>query len=159
MTKLNDRGYSFLGSFKLFIDQFQNAEMKKLNGYRPTHKNKWLFIKHGFLTHQELMLLEFYADIVDFDQKHEGFGTFVTDFREMEKIFRMSDSSLRNWHNKLLGLGFIKTTGKQSRYKLACVKRYIEPSWGGEPNKFASAEVDQSVGFLLQQFGIDTQTI
>lgn len=133
--------------------------MKKLNGYRPTHKNKWLFTEYCILTFQELALLEFYADIVDFDKNHDGFGTFITDFIEMERIFRMSDSSLRNWHNELLRLGFIKATGKQSRYRLACFKRFIEPSWGGEPDKFAKSEVNQPIGFLLQQFGIDPQTI
>lgn len=134
--------------------------MRKLNGHRPTHRNKWLFIKHGILTIQELSLLEFYADLQDFDQGHENHGKFITDFNEMETIFLKSDSSIRNWHNRLLSLGFIKPTSTRGKYQLVCFERYITPGvWGGQAGKYAELEKDQPVERVLQYFGIKVQEV
>ena len=138
------------------------TRLKKLNGYRPTHRNKWLFIQNGILSLQELGLLEFYADNVDFDwNRPSSLGLFEIDFEEIAKIFnRSSDSTIRIWHDKLLKLGFIEETEHKRIFKLACFKRYITPGfWRGEAGKYAESEKDQPFEIITQNFGLNLQTI
>lgn len=133
--------------------------MRKLNGYRSSHRNRWLFLKHGILSLQELSLLDFYADILDFDRNKQSFGLFEVQFEELAKVFNCkSDSTVRNWHVKLLDLGFIIPTNKPRVFKLACFERYITPGfWGGKSAEYAKLEKDQPIGIILQSFGIDLQ--
>lgn len=134
--------------------------MKKLNGYRPTHKNKWLFIQHGILSVQELALLEFYADILDFDKNHPKHGTFEVDFNELQPVFCKAPNTLRNWHNRLLKLGFIKESPKKNIFELVCFSRYITPGfWGGKAADYARQETNQPVEIILQNFGIELQQV
>lgn len=135
--------------------------MRKLNGYRVTHRNKWLLIKHGVLSVQELSLLEFYADIFDFDKDHEAFGSLNVDFSEIAKVFNCkSENTVRNWHNKLLRLGFISKVQKRNVYMLSCFLRYISPGhWGGKASDYAKSEANQSFGIILQNLGLSSQTI
>ncbi|KKQ73703.1 MAG: hypothetical protein US96_C0055G0002 [Candidatus Woesebacteria bacterium GW2011_GWB1_38_5b] len=133
----------------------------KLNGYRPTHKNKWFFIKYGILNIQELALLEYYADIFDFDKNHRTFGLFEINFEEIASIFSCkSANTVRNWHNKLLKLGFIRKTELKYVYELSCHLRYINPGkWGGQAVHFQEIEKDQPIEVILQSFGINLQSI
>lgn len=135
--------------------------MKKLNGYRTSHRNKWFFIQNGILSIQELSLLEFYADIFDFDKHHQSFGKFPVNFEEIAAVFNCSSpNTVRNWHGKLLKLGFIKRTEAKNIYELSCFLRYISPGvWQGKAAEYAEAEKDQTIGNLLQNFGIDLQQI
>lgn len=135
--------------------------MRKLNGYRPTHRNKWLFIKEDILNVQELALLEFYADIFDFDKKHKTFGLFEVDFTKFKQMFCCkSENTIRNWHNKLLKLGFIKKTGKKHIYFLSCPERYTTPGkWEGKAGYYQGLEKDQPVDVVLQNIGVNFQTI
>lgn len=136
--------------------------IKKLNGYRASHKNKWLFIKHGILSIQELALLEFYADIFDFDPKHNAtVGQFPVNFEEVARVFSCSRNTVRNWHSKLLKLGFIKKTSDKNIYLLSCYSRYTTPSvrFEGEAAVYAKQEADQSIEIILQNFGIDSQLV
>lgn len=130
--------------------------MKALNGWRPTHKNKWLFIKHDILSLQELALLECYADIFDFDNKHTGYSYFEVYFEEIALIFRKSENTIRNWHNKLLSLGFIEKTTRIHKYKIKTPERYITSGkWKGEADYYAKLEKDQSIEIILSNFGIE----
>lgn len=132
----------------------------KLNGYRPTHRNKWLFLKHEILNVQELAFLEFCADFVDFDKNHEDYGLFEIDFVDVSKIFCCSKNTVRNWLKKLLDIGFIKKSEKRSHFRMSCHERYINPGhWGGRASEYAKKEKDQPVGIILQNFDIDSQTI
>lgn len=110
---------------------------------------------------QELALLEFYADIFDFDKNHQSFGFFAADFEEIAMLFDCkSTNTVRNWHNKLLKLGFIKKMGLKNVYELTCYLRYINPGhWGGKANEYTNAEKDQSIKIILQSFGIDLHSI
>lgn len=133
--------------------------MKKLNGYRASHRNKWLLIKHKILTLQELSLLEFYVDIMDFDCRHEKFSEFEVDFKEIKEIFNCkSPTTIRNWHSKLLLLGFISKTEKRGFYKISCPKRYISPGkWQGEASFYSRAEKGLAIENILSNFGINLQ--
>lgn len=135
--------------------------MKKLNGYRPSHKNRWQFIEHGILSLQELSYLDYCADTMDFDPDHESHGRFRTDFDTAKIIFRCkSETTVRNWHNRLLDVGFIRKTTVRGEYELACFKRYIASGkWGGQPGKYAELEKNQPIAIILQNFGIETQRI
>lgn len=135
--------------------------MKKLNGYRASHRNKWLLIQNKILSIQELTLLEFYADIFDFDKDHQTFGKFPVNFEEIAAVFDCSSTNtVRNWHGRLLKLGFIKRTGTKNIYELSCFLRYISPGvWQGKAAEYAEAEKDQSIGKLLHNFGIELQQI
>lgn len=133
--------------------------MKKLNGYRPTHRNKWRFIQEGLLNIQELALLEFYADIFDFDSRHDEVGLFEVDFHKISKIFNCSVNTIRNWHNKLLKVGFIQRTDNKNLYSLSCYLRYVTPGyWKGEAAKYVEIENNQPVEVILQSFGINLQS-
>lgn len=132
----------------------------KLNGYRPTHRNKWLFLQHGILNVQELAFLEFCADLVDFDKNHENYGLFEIDLVVVTKIFCCSENTIRNWLKKLLNIGFIKKTEKRGYFRMSCHERYINPGrWDGRAPEYAKKEKDQPVAIILQNFGIDLQTI
>jgi hypothetical protein len=133
---------------------------RKLNGYRCSHRNKWLLISCGVLTMQELSLLEFYADIFDFDKNHPNCGLFEVDFHAIAQIFNKSNNTIRNWHNRLLNLGFIKSTNKRKAYRLVIHERYTSPGfWEGKAAKYAKQEKDQPIEIILQNFGINLQKI
>jgi hypothetical protein len=134
--------------------------MKKLNGYRPTHRNRWKLIAGGILTLQHLSLLEYFADIVDFDYKHEKYGLFEIDFYEIKQIFNCSENTIRGWHKQLLLLGFIEKTTKLHWYKLVCNDSYInQGEKKGRPDEYAKIEKDQPIEIILQSFGLNLQTI
>lgn len=134
--------------------------MKKLNGYRPTHRNKWKLITTGVLTLPELSLLEYYADIVDFDYRHGSHGLIEVYFDEIAAIFDNSESTIRNWHKVLLTLGFIQETSKKHILKLTCFERYISPGcWKGKAAEYGEKEKDQPIEIILYSFGINFQTV
>lgn len=133
----------------------------KLNGYRASHRNKWLLIKNRVLSLQEVAYLEFCADIMCFDWKKQEYGTFKTNFKEISNLFDCkSETTVRNWHNKLLRIGFIQSTNQKNVYKLTCHARYITPGfWKGEASQYAEQEKDQPIEHILQNFGLILQNI
>lgn len=134
----------------------------RLNGYRVSHRNKWYFIQHGILSVQELALLEFYVDLFCFNPSQPNFGTFKVNFEEVQDVFHCkSDTTVRNWHKRLLEVGFIKTTNNPHVFELICSKRYIGQSLKikGEANKYQLLEQNQPIETILQSFGIDFQSI
>ena len=134
--------------------------MKKLNGYRLSHRNKWLFIKHELLSIQELSLLEFYADIVDFDFRHEEkYGLFEVDFIEISSYFGRKQGIIRQWHNKLLTIGLVNKTNKRHIFRLTCHQRYfLAGKWKGKANHYQEIEKNQPIEIILQSFDINFQT-
>jgi len=134
--------------------------MKKLNGYRPSHRNKWKFIEHGVLKVQELALLEYYADIMDFDKHHDKFGHFEVDYKEISIHFNNTENTIRGWHIELLRKGLIKKTTDKKTYILSCFERYIgSGKWGGKADHFAKLEKNQSPAVMFQNFGTNFQFI
>jgi len=131
-----------------------------LNGYRPSHRNKWRLVQYGILNIQELALLEFYADIVVFDKKKPNYGSFKTDFGAFAKVFNCkSENTVRNWHSKLLELGFIKRTTDRNIYHLLNHERYISPGWsGGKAAYYVGLEKNQPIGVILQNLGVSPQS-
>lgn len=131
------------------------------NGYRPTHRNKWLMIAEGWLTLQEVMLLEYYADQTVFDpSKSETYGSFVVNIPTISKIFRKSNNTIRNWHNGLQTKGLIHLVEKPNVYQLASFQRYMNPGrWKGKAGEFAHSEKNQWVEHIFQLIGVSPQII
>lgn len=97
----------------------------KLKGYRVSHRNKWLVLQQDVLTIQELMLLEFYIDISDFDSRHAKFGVFEVFLDEISEVFGKSQDSIRIWHKGLLSKKFIAPYDiKRKLYQLKNPRRY-----------------------------------
>ncbi|PIR58591.1 MAG: hypothetical protein COU69_04680 [Candidatus Pacebacteria bacterium CG10_big_fil_rev_8_21_14_0_10_56_10] len=132
--------------------KIDNSEYRrKLNGYRCSHRNRWLLLSAKIISLQALSLLEFYIDISDFDQKHEAYGTYQVYFDEIAKIFTCSQGTIRNWHKELVMLKLISPTKKKGVYKLYVPKRYISPGfWRGEASTYAKEEKGQSVEVIFQ---------
>jgi len=125
----------------------------KLVGYRASHRNRWLLIKKGILTHQEFLLLELYLDIMDFDKKHDKFGTFEVFFDEIGDVFNKSEDSIRAWHKGLVAKGFVQIFDKKRRlFQIKTPLRYITgEAWGGKANQYVKEESsDKSLEYLLK---------
>lgn len=126
------------------------------NGYRPSHRNKWLLLQHKVLTKEELLLFEYYLDQMDFDIRHTQFGTFQIDFAELSKLFgysvNKSNTSIRPKHNKLLKLGFIHSTTDKSVFSIHNPERYIAQTnkWQGKAEDFRRSEMNQSIETVVR---------
>ena len=132
----------------------------KLNGYRPSHRNKWKFLKERVLTMQELLLYEYILDQFDFDTSHEKFGTFEFYLDDVAPVFDKQPNSVRSWLNGLLTKGFIEKTNRKYLYQLVCPLKYIGPGFQkGEAAQFAKLDKDQSIEQILQNMGIKFQSI
>ena len=124
---------------------------QKLNGYRCTHRNRWLLISSGIVSLQALSLFEFYIDISDFDQNHKNHGTFQVNFPEIAVIFICSQGTIRNWHKELLNLELISPSGQKGIYYLSIPRRYTPPGfWRGEASYHAKLEKNQTAETILQ---------
>lgn len=132
----------------------------QLNGYRASHRNKWLYIRNGLLSVQELALLEYYADAMDFDRSHPKFSLVEIDFDRIARVFSCSPNTIRNWHKRLLSVGFIRKTSKLHWFEVVCAPRYINPGfWKGEAAQYAEKEKGQPLETILQNFEINLQPI
>ena len=97
----------------------------KLNGYRASHRNRWLLIKNRVLTPQEFLLFEYYLDSMDFDSRHSNFGTFEAYLDEVALDFDKKPDTIQDWHNKLLSKSFIELVNKKRRlFKVKSPERY-----------------------------------
>ena len=136
--------------------------MTKLNGYRASHRNRWLLLQNKALTLREFILFEFYLDSMDFDQKHDKFGTFEVFFDEIAEIFNKKKDAVRNWHNGLVSKGFIKLFDKKRRlFEVKTPLRYLTGGrWGGKAGSFAKEEKNnQSLESLLENICFSPQKV
>ncbi len=133
---------------------------KKLNGYRCSHRNKWLFIKNEVLSIQSLVLWQFYIDISDFDKKHNDYGLFCVDFEKICKIFNNSSNTIRNWHKELIKVGLIKATEDKHVFRILVMDRYISPGfWGGKAAEYVEKEKGKSIEEILKIIGIGNKSV
>ncbi len=123
----------------------------KLNGYRASHRNRWLLLKNGVLTAQEFLLFEFYLDSMDFDLDHENFGLFVAFTEETTQYFNKEEETIKDWHNGLLNKGFIELVNKKrEQFRIKSPKRYVT-AFGGKAKEFAKEEKNTpTLDFILQ---------
>lgn len=133
--------------------------LRKLNGHRPSHRNKWFLVQMGILNMQEMSFYDYCADLTDFDHKHQQYGTFELDFSTCSSFLNVSQNTVRNWANYLIYLGLMEKVEKE-RYRIKNFERYIAQSkqWQGTSNTCSQKEKSQSVGIIFQALGIDLQT-
>ena len=126
----------------------------KLNGYRPSHRNKWKFLKEGILTTQEFLLYEYILDQFDFDPSHEKFGMFELYLDEVSTVFNKQSGSVRSWLNGLLTKGFVEKTNRKYLFKLISPLKHINPGFQkGEAAQFAKLDKDQPIDLrILEKF-------
>lgn len=133
------------------INTTQLPYKNKFNGYRCSHRNRWLLVAYKKITIQPLMLFDFYIDISDFDHKHTTYGTFQVNYSKIATLFHCSENTIRNWHNALVKLNLIHPTDEKQIFKLQNPERYIAPGvWRGQASGYAKEEKNQTVETLLQ---------
>ena len=131
-----------------------------LNGYRPSHRNKWWFVSEGILKPQQLMLLEFYTDLMGFDYRNKKRGLVTANFNKIASCFKNSPNTIRGWHKRLLEIGLVKKTEIKGDYYLTCYERYIGPGkWKGKATQYVDLEKNQPAEVMFQNFGINLQAI
>lgn len=136
-----------------------NFYRPKLNGYRCSHRNRWLLLNR-VLSPQAFLLFEFYLDIFDFDYKHLSFGHFTVKFDRLSNIFSCSPSSIRSWHNEIKQSGLIQETDERSIYKLVNPLRYINMGfWRGQSSLFSKVEKNQTAEIIFQQMKSELQNV
>lgn len=126
------------------------------NGYRPSHRNRWLLLQHKILTKEELLLFEYYLDQMDFDFRHVQFGTFQVNFSELSQLFgykvNKSNNSIRSKHNKLLEVGLIYPTRDSNFFAIKNPERYIAETsiWKGKASTFRKNEMDKPTEVVIE---------
>lgn len=123
----------------------------KLNGYRASHRNRWLLIKSKVLTPQEFLLFEYYLDSMDFDSRHSNFGLFEAFLNEIALDFDKKEDTIQDWHNSLLEKGFIQLVDKKRKlFKVKTPERY-GTVLGCNAKEFAKNEKNTpTLDFILQ---------
>lgn len=122
----------------------------KLNGFRASHRNRWLLIKKGVLNIREFLLFEYYLDSIDFDTRHDNFGEFEAYHEDTAKIFNKEPDTVEDWHNSLLKKGFIKIFDeKRKLFKVKSPERY-GTVFGCKAGEFTENEkITPTLGFIL----------
>jgi hypothetical protein len=134
----------------------------KTNGFRPSHRNKWMLLQKKILDPISLLLFEYYLDQMDFDSKHKGYGCFEVSFQDITKLFGYSSTnSIRSRHNKLLKLGMISPTSKKHLFKVHNPERYVASTkkWRGFATDFMQEEKDQAPQKIFQYIGANIQLV
>ena len=112
----------------------------KLNGYRATHRNRWLLLQKRILTSQEFLLLEYFIDSMDFDHKHENYGLFTAYPEVIAEYFNKGVETINDWCNGLLNKSFIEIIDKKREvYRIKSPERY-GTVFGGKAPDFAKKE-------------------
>jgi len=123
----------------------------KLNGYRVTHRNRWILLQKRILTSQEFLLFEYYLDSMDFDHKHDNYGQFIAYPEVVAEYFNKGIETVNDWRNGLLNKSFIEIVDKKrSVFKIKFPERY-GVSFGGRAADFAKSEkLSQTLDNILQ---------
>lgn len=132
----------------------------KLNGYRPSHKNRWLLLKAGIISREGLLFWEYCLDQMQFDKRNPGYGTATVNFEEVMEYFHIkSPTTVRNWHNELTTKGFVREIDKRKHIlEIINCERYIE-GINGRVDEYAKKEKDQSIDQIKQSIGLNDQYV
>lgn len=131
------------------------------NGFRASHRNRWLMVKEGVLTVPEMVLLDFYIDKMNFSSTSEDVGTFDLDFVELEIYLDRKEKTIRALNKNLLEKGFIKWINP-NKYAVTHWERYIldkKDKTGGQAFKFQQQEYNLPIESLIQNLGINFQIV
>jgi len=128
------------------------------NGFRASHRNRWLFVKEGVLTIDEMVLLDFYIDKMNYSVKSEDAGTFDLDYEELKLFLHRGKSTISALNSSLMEKGFLKKINP-NKFAITCWKRYIleTAKGGGQAFHYEVEETNKSVERILQNLGINFQ--
>lgn len=79
----------------------------KINGFRSSHRNRWILLSNKYLSHQEFLLFEYFIDQLDFDSTHNNFQTFELNLDDLKNIFGKSTKTIQRWFKELKNKGLI----------------------------------------------------
>lgn len=134
----------------------------KLNGYRATHRNRWLLLTNKILSEKEFLLFEYYLDSMDWDLKHEKPGVLEVFFDELAVKFDKTPETVKEWHNGLLNKGFVCLYDKKRNiYEIKNPDRYaLDGRSGGKASKYYKEEnSNRTIDFLLQNISFSPDKI
>lgn len=79
-----------------------NSLLKKLKGYQRAPRGRFLLLKEGRLTQEELLLYELAVAITDWDPRHETYGTFEATNQEIADLLEWKSDTTPLKHKKSL---------------------------------------------------------
>lgn len=136
--------------------------MTKLNGYLALHRNTFYLLEHKTLNNNELLLWQYFISQMDFDPKHDKYGTFEYFPDEIGRdIFHKGKKTIETWFKRLERLRLVYLAdSKRSLWGIPNPARYVinSPQIHGEANQYEKKEKN-SYGKMLENIGIATEKI
>lgn len=134
----------------------------KLNGFRASHRNKWILVACRLITQQELSLYEYYVDVADFDPRHNVFGCFEDDLYQTANIFQYSSlTSVRSKRNKLVKIGLIRALRKRDWFQIPYYDRFLlsKHERYKKAHEYHSIEKELNIEIILKNYGVKQEFI
>ena len=133
------------------------------NGYRPSHRNRFLLIEHKVLTREEFVVFEYCLDQMGFDKKNEWFGKIYVNFQEIALVLNYSANppynSIREKIKKLIKLNILIPTNKANIYSIFNADRYVATTnlWKGKSRQFQQQEHNKPFSLVIQNIAQNFQ--
>ena len=128
------------------------------NGFRASHRNRWLLLEHRILDGRELLLWEFLIDQMDFDARHPKVGMFEFYPDEVAEIFaKKSSKTMDDWFRGLVEKGFVGLVDKtRSLYEIAAPTRYsADTRIGGKAASYVKEEMNYNLEELFTSWRVN----
>ena len=132
----------------------------KRNGFRPSHRNRWLLLREGLISREGILFWEYCIDQMLYDKRNRGYGTAEIDFGEVMEVFGVKSlTTVRTWYKELVGLGLVIEIDKGKHIlKITNFDRYIAGS-NGRVLEYEADEYNQSIDAIIQSIGFSSQSI
>lgn len=131
----------------------------KTNGFRASHRNRWLFISEGVLTINEMILLDFYIDKINFSPTSEDAGTFDLDYEELDLFLGKKESTIAALNKSLTDKGFLVKINPY-KFEVTNWRRYFleeKNNKGGLAFQFQKDETNKPLNVIIRNLGINFQ--
>lgn len=79
---------------------------KRLRGYYPTFRGKYLLLKENILSQQAFLLYDVSVAIADWDKRHESYGVLGSTQEEIEHILGRTKGYVSRYGKELFNKGF-----------------------------------------------------
>lgn len=133
----------------------------KMNGYRVSHRNKWVLL--GLMEKTEFLLFQYLIDITCFDRTKEWYSIAEINVSNITNLFDYSSTnSIYNKLRKLEQIGLISRFDKSwQKVKIVNFERYLlnNQIQKGKAHEYAKKELNQPIEFVFQSIGIPKQCI
>lgn len=111
-------------------------------GYRASHRNRWLLLSHEVLSEHEWLLYEYFLDMSCWNAEFNKFGVFEFFPKEIIPIFNKGVETIQGWCAGLLQKGFIRLYDEDRKlYEIKNPARYLfDGRKGGKASVFKKEE-------------------